>query len=61
MTEKPAKPTASKPASSRTPSTRHRQPDQDEIATHAYFIHLEQDADDQLTNWLRAEHELTTA
>ena len=64
MTEKSAKaakPTASKPASSRKPKTTRREPDQDEISTRAYFIHLEQGGSDQLANWLRAERELTAA
>jgi hypothetical protein len=60
MSEKPAKTAASKPTSSRKPSTTRRQPDQDEIATRAYFIHLEEGGDDQLGHWLRAERELTT-
>jgi hypothetical protein len=60
MTEKPAKPAAGKPASSRKPKTR-RKPDQGEISKRAYFIHLEEGGSDQLGNWLRAERELTTA
>jgi Protein of unknown function (DUF2934) len=58
---KPAKPAASKPAGSRKPKTRRRKPDQDEISTRAYFIHLEEGGCDQLANWLRAERELTAA
>ena len=45
MTEKPAKaakPAASKPAGSRKPKTTRRKPDQDEISSRAYFIHLEE-------------------
>ena len=64
MTEKPAKavkPAASKPAGSRKPKTTRRKPDQDEISTRAYFIHLEQGDSDQLANWLRAERELAAA
>ena len=64
MTEKPAKaakPAASKPAGSRKPKTTRRKPDQDEISTRAYFIHLEEGGGDQLANWLRAERELTAA
>ena len=63
MTEKPAKPAkpaASKPTRSRKPSARRRKPDQDEISTRAYFIHLEEGGSDQLGNWLRVERELTT-
>ena len=64
MSENPAKPgkaDASKPAGSRKPKTRRRKPDQDEISTRAYFIHLEEGGSDQLGNWLRAERELTAA
>jgi hypothetical protein len=61
MTEKPAKPAASKPAGSGKPKTRRRKPDQDEISTRAYFIHLEEGGGNQLANWLRAERELTAA
>ena len=57
----PAKPAASKPAGSRKPKTRRRKPDQDEISTRAYFIHLEEGGGDQLANWVRAERELTAA
>ena len=39
---------ASKPAGSRKPKTRRRKPDQDEISTRAYFIHLEEGGGDQL-------------
>jgi hypothetical protein len=61
MSEKPAKPAASKAAGSRKPKRRRRKPDQDEISTRAYFIHLEESGSDQLANWLRAERELTAA
>jgi hypothetical protein len=62
MSEKPAKPAASKPTSSRNPKMRRRQLDQGEISKRAYFIHLEEGSgSDQLKNWLRAERELTTA
>jgi len=61
MTEKPAKPAASKPTSSRKPKTTRRQHDQGEISKRAYFIHLEEGESDELGNWLRAERELTTA
>jgi hypothetical protein len=59
--KKPAKPAARKPSSSRKPSTRRREPDQGEISTRAYFIHLEEGGCDELGNWLRAERELTSA
>ena len=61
MSEKPTKRAASKPTSSRKPTTRRRQPDQGEISKRAYFIHLEEGGSDQLGNWLRAERELMTA
>jgi Protein of unknown function (DUF2934) len=61
MSQKPAKPAASKPTSSRKPNPRRRKPDQGEISKRAYFIHLEEGGSDQLGNWLRAERELTTA
>jgi hypothetical protein len=61
MTEKPAKPATSKPASSRKPKTMRRQPNQAEISKRANFIHVEEGGCDQLRNWLRAERELTTA
>jgi hypothetical protein len=61
MTEKPAKPVARKPTSSRKPSTRRRKPDQGEISKRAYFIYLEQGGCDPPGNWLRAERELAIA
>ena len=67
MSEKPAKPAASKPTgsrkptSSRKPTTRRHELDQGEISMRAYFIHLEEGGSDQLGNWLRAERELMTA
>ena len=61
MTEKPAKSATKKPTSSRKPKTRPRKPNQGEISKRAYFIHLEERECDELGNWLRAEHELTTA
>jgi hypothetical protein len=63
MTQKPAKPTKStnRPASSRPPRTRRREPSHSEIAERAYLIHLEEDESDQLANWLRAERELAAA
>jgi hypothetical protein len=61
MTEKPAKSATKKPTSPRKPKTRSRKPDQGEISTRAYFIHLEEGGCDELGNWLRAERELTTA
>ena len=61
MSEKPAKPAASKPTSSRKPTTTRRKLDQGEISKRAYFIHLDEGGSDQLGNWLRAERELMTA
>jgi hypothetical protein len=61
MSEKPAKPAASKPTSSRKPKMRRREPDRGEIYKRAYFIHLEEGGSDQLGHWLRAERELTAA
>jgi cell division septation protein DedD len=70
MSEKPAKPAASKPTakpaaskptSSRKPTTKRRKLDQGEISVRAYFIQLEEGGSDQLGNWLRAERELMTA
>jgi hypothetical protein len=40
-------------------SNRHS-PRYDAISERAYFISLEEDGGDQLTNWLRAERELET-
>ena len=56
MTEKSAKPAASKPTSSRKPTTRRRK-----LSKRAYFIHIEEGGSDQLGNWVRAERELTAA
>ena len=61
MSEKPAKPAASKPTSSRKPTTRRRKPNQGEISKRAYFIHFEEGGCDPLGNWLRAERELARA
>ncbi|MGA2929923.1 MAG: hypothetical protein ABSG43_28840 [Solirubrobacteraceae bacterium] len=61
MTDKPAtRARANKPTSGRKPKAL-RKPDQDEISTRAYFMHLHEDQSDQLGNLLRAEHELTAA
>ena len=61
MSQKPTKRAASKPTSSRKPTTRLHKLDQGEISMRAYFIHLEEGGSDQLGNWLRAERELMTA
>ena len=60
---KPVKPTNStdRPARSRPPRTRRHKPSHGQIAECAYFIHLDDDESDQLTNWLRAERELAAA
>lgn len=62
MTEKPAKTvkrrfrqTKPKPA-----PVRH-DPSHDEISQRAYFLHLEEGGRDEVSNWLRAESELTAA
>ncbi len=36
-------------------------PSHAEISERAYFIHLEEGGRDELSNWLRAETELTAA
>jgi hypothetical protein len=57
--------TAAKPAAKRVsahkPKSAPRKPDHGEIATRAYFIHLEDRNPDAIGNWLRAERELTAA
>jgi Protein of unknown function (DUF2934) len=60
MNEKPAKPAPrrTRPAKSAKPRTKRRRPTHEEIATRAYFIHLEDGVHDELDNWLRAEREL---
>ena len=59
MNEKPAK-----PAPRRTrpvkPRTKRHKPTHEEIASRAYFIHLDEGGRDELDNWLRAERELAT-
>jgi hypothetical protein len=35
--------------------------DRDDIATRAYYIHLEEGSSNDMENWLRAERELTAA
>jgi hypothetical protein len=59
-TPKPAKRTT-KPAGSRRPAKRRREPSHEEISTRAYFIHLDEGHADELGNWLRAERELANA
>ena len=52
-----------KEPSARKPAARRRKAPaftQDDIATRAYYLHLE-GGDDPLENWLRAERELVTA
>jgi len=43
------------------PRTDRRSPSYDEISERAYFISLEEGGGDEVTNWLRAERELTMA
>jgi hypothetical protein len=59
MNEKPAKPAPRRTRAAK-PRTRRRRPTHEEIATRAYFIHLEDGVHDELDNWLRAERELAT-
>jgi hypothetical protein len=63
-TKAPAK-TAAKPAAKRTRATKRKTalpaPSHSQIAERAYFIHLDGGADDQFSNWLQAERELTAA
>lgn len=57
------KKTARKPAV-RKPAVRRKKqtaPTYDEVATRAYFIHLEGAGAGELENWLRAERELSSA
>ena len=50
-----------KTAAKRTRTTKRKPatPSQSDIARRAYFIHLEDGAEDQVANWFRAERELT--
>jgi hypothetical protein len=57
---RPAKP-AEKLTVPRPRATRRRKPSHHEIAERAYFIHLDEAVEDQVSNWLRAEHELKAA
>lgn len=52
------KPAVRKPAVSRKKRTA---PTYEDVATRAYFIHLEGSGAGELENWLRAERELATA
>jgi hypothetical protein len=54
------KTTARKPAAKRTPRKKKVEITLDDIATRAFFIHLEEGGDPQ-ANWLRAERELVPA
>jgi len=60
MTEKSTKPPARRTRAAK-PRTKRRKPTQEEIATRAYFIHLDEGGRDDLENWLRAERELAAA
>ena len=60
--------TAAKPAPKRTATTkskakttRVRTVDRADIATRAYYIHLDEGSSNEMENWLRAERELTAA
>lgn len=69
MPEKTAKPAANRARSTRSTSrttTRKtkatpRVPDHSDIATRAYYIHLEAGSCDEVGNWLQAERELMAA
>jgi hypothetical protein len=61
MTEKPSKPARKRTTTTSKPRTRRRKPSHNDIATRAYFLHLEAPHSDQLGNWLRAERELMAA
>ncbi len=66
MPEKTAKPATKRTrttarSTTRKPKANARIPDHSEIATRAYFIHLEGGEHDELGNWLRAERELMAA
>jgi len=52
--------TKTKANTKRSP-TRARAVDRDDVATRAYYIHLEDGSSNDLENWLRAERELTAA
>ena len=58
---RPTEKTTRKPAARRTTTRRKKvEVAHDDIATRAYFIHLEEGGDAQ-SNWLRAERELVPA
>jgi Protein of unknown function (DUF2934) len=70
MPEKSAKPAAKRTRTTtrstartvtRKKSTKSRVPDHHDIATRAYYIHLEAGSCDEVDNWLRAERELMAA
>ena len=61
MTEKTTKPAAKRVSMAKPKPTRRRKPSHDQIATRAYFLHLEAPTADQIGNWLRAERELSPA
>jgi hypothetical protein len=48
-------------AKTKSRRTRARALDRDDIATRAYYIHLEEGSSNDMENWLRAERELTAA
>ena len=56
--EKPAKPARKRASTAKTKATRARTVDPAEIATRAYYIHLDEGSSDAVENWLRAEREL---
>ena len=48
-------------ARTKSSRTRARAVDRDDIATRAYYIHLQEGSSNDMENWLRAERELTAA
>lgn len=62
MTEKPVKATKAAPKKrASSPRRKRRTPEHAEIAERAYFISLEEGGHDAVSNWFRAERELTLA
>jgi hypothetical protein len=60
-TAKASRPATRRRSASPKTSTKTQRPDHREIAERAYYIHLEHGSSDEVTNWLRAERELTAA
>lgn len=60
-TEKSAKPARKRTTPARRRTRNSPTPTQAQIAERAYFISLQPDAADELSNWVRAERELAAA